>query len=179
MLIEITAQTHPVHIDLRYATINNFTKQVIYTSSKCLLHKAAVELLEKAIVLADRQNLTLKLFDGFRPQQAQEILWSFCPDETYIMNPQKGSVHTRGVAIDLTLVDRNNQELDMGTPFDDFTTASHHGAHLTDMAERNRYTLLGIMTTAGFDFYRNEWWHYQLFNASRDFPLITDHYGIM
>lgn len=179
MLTEITEKTHPVQIDLRYGTKNNFTETVIYQNPRLYLHPKALTLVEKAIDLAQRQNLTLKIFDGFRPQKAQEILWSFCPNETYIMHPQKGSVHTRGVAIDLTLVDSNNIELDMGTPFDDFTQQSHHGAILSQECAQNRYILLGIMSTAGFDFYKNEWWHYQLFDASKNFPLIDHHYDIM
>jgi D-alanyl-D-alanine dipeptidase len=64
--------------------------------------------------------------------------------------------------------------LDMGTPFDAFTPLSHHGATgIGVAAQRNRMLLLGLMTAAGWDFYRNEWWHYQLFDARR-FPLIAD-----
>ena len=68
----------------------------------------------------------------------------------------------------------NGHELDMGTPFDAFTPLSHHGR--TDIAvdaQRNRLLLMGLMTAAGWDFYRNEWWHYQLFDA-RGFALISD-----
>jgi D-alanyl-D-alanine dipeptidase len=62
----------------------------------------------------------------------------------------------------------------MGTAFDAFTTLSHHGSlAVSEAAQRNRLLLLGLMTAAGWDFYRNEWWHYQLFDAKR-FPLIAD-----
>ena len=83
--------------------------------------------------------------------------------------------HTAGVAVDLTLVDANKRDLDMGTGYDAFTPLSHHGVTTGISAEgqKNRLILLGIMTSAGWDFYRNEWWHYQLFNA-RDYPLLSD-----
>ena len=178
MLVEINESTHPITMDIRYATTNNFTGQVIYNSSLCLIHKDALELFEKAILLAAKQGYTFKVFDAFRPQAAQEALWNICPNDMYIMPPTKGSVHTRGVAIDLTLIDVNGVELDMGTPFDDFTEKSHHGASLPAAVEQNRYVLLGIMMTAGFDFYRNEWWHYQMFNP-REYELIQDSSGIM
>ncbi len=88
------------------------------------------------------------------------------------MPPEKGSAHTRGVAIDLTLVDESGQELDMGTPFDDLTSQSHHGAaNLSSKVAANRYLLLGIMMSAGWDFFRNEWWHYQVFKT-HEYPLI-------
>lgn len=178
MLVEINESTHPITMDIRYATTNNFTGQVIYNSSLCLIHRDALKLFEKAILLAAKQGYTFKVFDAFRPQAAQEALWNICPNDMYIMPPTKGSVHTRGVAIDLTLIDVNGVELDMGTPFDDFTEQSHHGAPLPAAVEQNRYVLLGIMTTAGFDFYRNEWWHYQMFTP-REYELIQDSYGIM
>ena len=97
----------------------------------------------------------------------------------YIADPAKGSNHTRGIAIDLTLINNQNEELDMGTPFDDFTAASHHGAvGLNAQIHANRYLLLGIMMSAGWDLYLNEWWHYQLFNP-KNYPLIQETYGIM
>lgn len=178
MLVEINQFTHPITLDIRYASANNFTGVAIYNKPLCLIHKDALVLFEKAIVLAARQGYSFKVFDTFRPQAAQEALWRICPNETYIMPPTKGSVHTRGVAIDLTLIDKDGGELDMGTPFDDFTEQSHHGAVLNTVAEQNRYTLLGIMTTAGFDFYRNEWWHYQMFNP-REYELLKNDYGMM
>lgn len=179
MLIEITQQTHPVLIDVRYASPHNFTQKPIYKLNKLLLHQDAVFCLEKAIELAAQLGFVLKLFDGFRPQKAQEILWNAVPDPSYIMPPEKGSVHTRGIAIDLTLFDKENgEDVNMGTPFDDFTVLSHHGAEVSVDALNNRCLLLGIMTAAGFDFYHNEWWHYQLFHPEL-YPLLTDNFGII
>lgn len=178
-LIDITEKTHDIIIDLFYGTEKNFTKQVIYTNPKCYLRKEALPLLEKAIELSNQQGLTLKIFDAFRPQKAQEILWSICPDSTYVMPPEKGSCHTRGIALDLTLVDQDSgKELDMGTPFDDFTPLSHHGAMVSKEANVNRYQLLGIMLSAGWDLNPKEWWHYQLFSP-QSYPLIKENYGIL
>ena len=90
------------------------------------------------------------------------------PDPNFIAPPDKGSPHSRGVAIDLTLVNSNNIELDMGTGFDEFSKLSYHGClDITKEAYKNRLMLLGIMTDAGWDFFRNEWWHYQLFNSKK------------
>ncbi|MEE2761544.1 MAG: M15 family metallopeptidase, partial [Pseudomonadota bacterium] len=74
----------------------------------------------------------------------------------------------------LTLVDAGGRTLEMGTGFDDFSPLSHHGnTGIAAEAEHNRALLIGLMTTAGWDFYRNEWWHYQLFDASR-LPVLSD-----
>lgn len=173
-LVEITKVTHNIILDMRYATENNFTGQTIYDCDRCFLRPEALVLLEKAIDLAAAQGYRFKILDAHRPQGAQERLWEVCPNPDYIANPASGSHHTRGVAVDLTLVDSDGQELDMGTPFDSFDTASHHGSQaISDEAARNRYLLLGIMMSSGWDFYVNEWWHYQMFKP-REFDLIRD-----
>jgi D-alanyl-D-alanine dipeptidase len=101
-------------------------------------------------------------------------MWDHTPDPEFLADPRRGSPHSRGVAVDLTLLDGEGRELDMGTGFDAFTPLSHHASlDVSARAQANRYTLLGIMTAAGWDFYRNEWWHYQLFN-SRTYPLYSD-----
>jgi D-alanyl-D-alanine dipeptidase len=80
-----------------------------------------------------------------------------------------------GVAVDLTLLDSSGAELDMGTPFDAFTPRSHHGdRQISIAAQRNRLLLLGLMTAAGWDFFKNEWWHYQLFNARARYAVLGD-----
>jgi D-alanyl-D-alanine dipeptidase len=178
MLFEITEDNYPITLDIQYATSRNFTGKPVYTTPKCYLRDEVKPLFEKAIFLAAQQNMTFKIFDAFRPQKAQEALWNFCPDPMYIANPASGSHHTRGVAIDLTLVNKDGIELDMGTPFDDFELTSHHGSLMSPEVQHNRFLLLGIMMTAGFDFYTSEWWHYQVFNP-RQFDLINDDMGMM
>ena len=173
-LVEISPATHDVELDIAYATANNFTGKPVYCRAACYLHRDAEMLLGKAIELAAVLGYRLKIFDAFRPSEAQWILWNHTPDPEFLADPRKGSPHSRGVAADLTLIDGAGRELEMGTAFDAFTPASHHGdLGITPEAQRNRAILLGIMTSAGWDFYRNEWWHYQLF-GSRDYELLGD-----
>ena len=174
-LILITEPTHGVEIDLIYASSNNFTGQVIYESALCFLHPQAEAGLRKAIAAARGMGFQLKIFDAFRPQEAQEALWAVAPNPAYIADPAKGSNHTRGVAVDLTLVGADGQALDMGTPVDTMSTASHHfhAAHPVEI-QLNRMKLLTIMLEAGFVHHPNEWWHYQLPDA-KQFPLIDSH----
>jgi D-alanyl-D-alanine dipeptidase len=173
-LIEIIPPRFDVATDIAYATANNFTAKAVYARSACFLHEDAAICLEKAIHFAAELGLRLKIFDAYRPPEAQFILWEHTPDPDFLADPNKGSPHSRGVAVDLTLINAQGEELDMGTAFDAFTPLSHHGAaDIHTEAKKHRLLLLGIMTSAGFDFYRNEWWHYQLFN-SRSYPLISD-----
>ena len=127
-----------------------------------------------AIALAVPLGYRLRIFDALRPVEAQWALWNVNPDPEFLADPRRGSPHSRGVAVDLTLIDPQGHDLDMGTGFDAFTPLSHHGrTDVSAEAQRNRLVLMGLMTTAGWDFYRNEWWHYQLFDARR-FPLVCD-----
>ncbi len=175
MLQKISPPDFNVEISLAYATPNNFTGKPVYKKTAgCFLHRDAAQKLATAINIAGKLGYRLKIFDAYRPSEAQWKLWQHTPDPEFLANPERGSPHSRGVAIDLTLIDANGCELDMGTDFDEFSQLSHHGnMDISANAQRNRCLLLGIMTTAGWDFYRNEWWHYQLFNA-RQYKLLTD-----
>ena len=159
---------------MAYATQENFTAAAVYQQANCYLHPAAAEKLQDAIRAAGAMGYNLRIYDAFRPSEAQWILWNHTPDPDFLADPRRGSPHSRGVAVDLTLLGADGIPLDMGTDFDAFTPLSHHGnADILKEAQRNRLILLGLMTQAGWEFYRNEWWHYQLFN-SRDYPLVDD-----
>jgi D-alanyl-D-alanine dipeptidase len=171
-LAQITEATHDVVIDMMYASPANFTGKVVYAHALCFLHPLAEAALRRAALAARGFGFRLKVFDAFRPQEAQEALWAFMPDPHYVADPARGSNHTRGVAVDLTLVDSLGKELDMGTPVDTMTPASHHfhpsfGAAI----QLNRMHLLAIMLEAGFVHHPYEWWHYQLPDAD-GFVLI-------
>ncbi len=173
-LVEITEQQHGVVIALAYATAQNITGVPIYRHPICYLNDEAAGLLDQAIALARPLGLRLKIFDALRPSEAQWKLWNARPDPDFLADPRRGSPHSRGAAVDVTLIDGNGAELEMGTKFDAFTPLSHHARlDVSVTAQRNRLLLLGLLTAAGWDFYRNEWWHYQLFDAKR-FPLLQD-----
>jgi D-alanyl-D-alanine dipeptidase len=170
----ISPDSHNVLLDIAYATPDNFTGQPIYARPGCYLRDEAEKLLTIAIQLAANLDYRFKIFDAFRPSEAQWVLWNHTPDPDFLADPRRGSPHSRGVAVDLTLVDRHGNDVEMGTRFDAFTPKSHHGNQsVSAEAQRNRALLIGLMTTAGWDFYRNEWWHYQMFN-SRDYPVLSD-----
>ena len=151
------------------------TGKPIYSRAAAQLHPLAAAALQRATALARPLGLRFRIFDAFRPTEAQWCLWEVFPDPEFVADPREGSNHSRGVAVDLTLVDgASGAALDMGTPFDDFTALSHHArSDLPVDVQRNRAILLGLMTAAGWDWNRFEWWHYQLFEPER-FPLLTD-----
>lgn len=174
-LISIATSEFDIDIALAYATADNVTGKAIYRRAEAQLHPQAAEALQRAIALAAPLGLRFKVFDAFRPVEAQWCLWEAFPDPEFVADPRLGSNHTRGVAVDLTLIDAaSGVELDMGTGFDDFRPAAHHGrSDVSVEAQRNRAILLGLMTAAGWDWNRYEWWHYQLFDPLR-YPLLSD-----
>ncbi len=149
--------------DVRYATPDNFTKRILYTSDTLYARRAMAEKLAVAQQAARAQGLQLKVYDAYRPLSIQRLMWSIVPDERYVADPAKGSRHNRGCAVDLTLCDSTGAELDMGTGYDEFTERA--AATFVDLPEHvlaNRRLLDRIMNAAGFDVLPSEWWHYDL-----------------
>ena len=176
-LVPVTSAAFDLEVALADATADNFTARPDYrTGAGCWLHADAAPLLRRAVELARPLGLRLRLLDAFRPTEAQWALWSHTPDPEFLADPRQGSCHSMGVAVDLDLIDAaSGLALDMGTAFDAFTPRSHHGNQdIPPEAQRNRHLLLGLMTTAGWDFYHNEWWHYQMFNTRAAYPLLSD-----
>ena len=104
----------------------------------------------------------LKIWDAYRPVSAQFDLWDACPDSTYVANPNKGfSNHSRGNAVDVTLVDKEGREVEMPTGFDDFSElADRDYSDCPAAAAENALLLEGVMERHGFRGYRGEWWHF-------------------
>lgn len=152
--------------DVRYATANNFTKQVLYPTAKVFLRKIAAEHLAQANeFLKKHHNVSIKIFDGFRPLFVQKIMWQILPDDRYVADPAKGSRHNRGAAVDITLIDAEGNELDMGTPYDDFTErASFASKDVSEKAYTNRKLLRDVMIQFGFLPLETEWWHFDFKN---------------
>jgi zinc D-Ala-D-Ala dipeptidase len=159
---ELTALDNTLKIDMRYATTNNFVNAKMYDCGRCFLRPEAA----KAIIKAHKSLIIkgyggLKMFDCYRPKPYQQRLWDKVPDARYVTPPWKGSQHTRGLAVDLTVVDKNGNELDMGTPFDTFSEKAHSTyQNLPKNVLENRKLLKGALEDVGFKGIRTEWWHF-------------------
>lgn len=173
-LVDIAVAFPALTIDLKYATADNITGQPIYSVARCLLHPDAVVALEKSIAIASVAGFTLLVLDAYRPQKAQELLWHACPDQNYVVPLSQGSNHSRGTAIDVTLIDADGHILDMGTGFDEMQALSHpYHPDVPLAAQRNRLLLNAVMFGGGFTGIATEWWHFELPEAAR-YPLISD-----
>jgi len=154
---------HPkIELDLRYATTNNFMELQIYDCGACFARLATAKALLKAQAELETQNLGFKMFDCYRPKSAQYKLWKKVPDPRYVSPPNKGSMHSRGGALDLTIIQLDNkEELDMGTEYDYFGRKAYWvNKDLPKEVLDNRQLLRSILEKHGFKTVTTEWWHF-------------------
>lgn len=175
-LVDLAVIFPDLEIELKYACADNITGKAIYQQARCLLHKDAITALAKSISIAQLSGLQLVIYDAYRPQQAQAMLWQACPDPQYVVDVTVGSNHSRGTAIDLTLRDEHGNILDMGAGFDEMHERSHaYHPSVPPAAQRNRLLLNAIMTGGGFVGISSEWWHFELPQAA-SYPLLADQF---
>ncbi|MCC9070878.1 M15 family metallopeptidase [Flavobacterium sp. F-65] len=149
--------------DMKYATEDNFLKAKVYDCAECFLRLKTVKALVEANKTFMKKGYRIKLFDCYRPLFIQKRMWEIVSNPKYVADPKKGSIHNRGGAVDITLVDGNGKELDMGTSFDFFgKEASHNYMDLSDTIKANRKLLKRIMIKHNFNSFDSEWWHYNL-----------------
>lgn len=161
VLVELHKVIPGMLVDVKYATPDNFTGQILYKTDVLTARQFALDRLKSVQIKARSMNLQLKVFDAYRPLSVQKIMWGLVPDERYVADPKKGSRHNRGCAFDLTLCYEDGAELDMGTAYDEFTEASAYTfTKLPPAVLENRRLLHNLMTENGFTVLPTEWWHY-------------------
>jgi D-alanyl-D-alanine dipeptidase len=155
--------------DMKYAKEDNFLKAKVYDCAECYLRLKTVVALVEANKEFIKKGYRIKIFDCYRPLDIQKRMWKIVSNPQYVADPAKGSIHNRGGAVDITLVDTYGNELDMGTPFDFFGIEASHGyAKLSEEVKDNRMLLKNIMTAEHFNSFDSEWWHYNLKSALND-----------
>ena len=159
---EIVRLDSTIRLDLRYATDNNFMETTIYDCGRCFYRPQVARALLAVHQDLKARGLGLKMYDCYRPGPYQQRLWDVLPDPRYVANPKRGSLHSRGAAADLTIVDlTTGEELDMGAGYDDFRVEAY--TTTTDLpapAPANRRLFQAAMRKHGFGTIRTEWWHF-------------------
>jgi zinc D-Ala-D-Ala dipeptidase len=170
-----------IAIDLRYAGSNNFDGRVLYCGIDCawLRVEAAHGLAAAAAWLASHHpGQRLLVLDALRPQRVQEAIWrdvQGTPAARYFADPARGSIHSYGMAVDVTLLDAQGRELDMGSGFDEMSVRSHPAleaeqlaaGHITRDHITAREVLRAAMRAGGFSGIPTEWWHFNHGNVAR------------
>ena len=162
ILVVVSDYLPEIPVDLKYATADNFTGQVIYDFTEVYLRYGTVAKLAAVQKDLSELGLSLKIWDAFRPVSAQYTLWEVCPDTRYVADPRKGfSNHSRGNTVDVTLVDGTGKEVVMPSEFDDFSgKADRDYSDCPTDAANNAMILQLLMEKHGFSGYQDEWWHF-------------------
>ena len=160
-------------IDIRYATVDNFTGTQLYPVARCKLRRAVATRLARAAKTLRKQNRRLLVWDCYRPTSIQDELWKRVPDERYVANPKQGSRHNRGAAVDVGLVDATGNAVTLPTKFDEFTEAAHRVNALKGDAGTEARRLEAAMKQAGFVGMPTEWWHFDAPDAAK-YPLSDE-----
>jgi len=159
-LVEVASVIPDAVIDMRYATKDNFTGDVLYPKAVCKLRRAVAARLARAAQALRKQDRRLLIWDCYRPLSIQKILWERVPDPRYVADPKQGSRHNRGAAIDLALVNKDGSEVTLPTKFDEFSRAAHRSRALAGKHGAEAKRLSAAMTAAGFASIPTEWWHF-------------------
>ena len=171
-LIDVQKAIPHVRIDIRYATANNFMKEILYPEARCLLRGEVVPSLARVQDALEKRGLALKIFDAYRPLSVQKKMWARMPVEGYVANPAKGSNHNRGAAVDVTLVDKDGNELPMPSAYDEFSERAHRDYKGGTEEERKyRQILEDEMQKENFHGISTEWWHFD-FKDAKQFPVL-------
>ncbi len=171
-LVDLQKEIPSITVEIKYATADNFTKEVLYPEARCFIRKEVAEKLARVQKDLQIQNLSLKFFDAYRPLSVQKKMWAIYPVEGYVANPAKGSNHNRGAAVDVTLVDADGNELAMPSAYDEFTERAHRNyAGGTDIERKNRQILQDAMEKEGFVGLKSEWWHFDDKDA-KSYPVL-------
>jgi D-alanyl-D-alanine dipeptidase len=178
-----------IAVDLRYAGPDNFVGRDLYTPLDCAwLHRDAAAAVERVVAYLAQHapGHRILLLDALRPHRVQEQLWDALAGtdlQMYLAPPERGSIHSFGMAVDITILDPSGRELDMGTGFDDMTELSHPVLEARHLASGelsaaqigNRQLLRDAMFQAGFVGINSEWWHFDCGDrvlVRRDFTKV-------
>jgi D-alanyl-D-alanine dipeptidase len=163
-LVEIIRLDSTIRLDIRYATPNNFMGRPMYSQARAFLQRPAAEALVRVHRSLEAAGFGLLVLDGYRPWSVTRKFWDETPPEKrkFVANPDKGSRHNRGCAVDVTLFDlETGQEIAMPCAYDDFSYrayVSYRGGTATQ--RRMRDLLIKSMESEGFRVLSGEWWHF-------------------
>lgn len=190
-LVNIHDVDSTIVVQLKYSTSDNFVGKDVYGCiTNCYLQKDVATKLSNAQQLLKKRfpYYSIIIFDGARPQHIQQYMWdsvglSASDRSRYLSNPEAGSLHNYGAAVDVAIIDEHGILLDMGTPYDYFGDKAHPSKETAMLAARqlhprhisNREILRSVMLAAGFTGIESEWWHFNScsrIRAKEIYPLI-------
>lgn len=174
-LLELVKLDNTIKLDIRYARADNFVGRPVYSEARAFLQRPAAEAVLRVHQKLKKQGLGLVIFDGYRPWRVTKLFWEVTPEDKrkFVANPEKGSKHNRGCAVDLSIYDlKTGAEIGMPSDFDEFTErASPDYLGGTKTQTKNRDLLRRLMEMEGFAVNSNEWWHFD-YKDWQEYPIF-------
>jgi len=175
-LVDVTSLDPSIQLDIRYATSDNFLHAPVYGQAKAFLQRPVAQALVRVNAALKRSGYAVRIHDGYRPWWVTKVFWDATPpaDHDYVADPAKGSVHNRGCAVDLSLVDlASGAPATMPSDYDEMSERSHAAYPGGDAAARaHRDLLRAAMEAQGFKVLKEEWWHFD-HASSPDYPVMN------
>jgi D-alanyl-D-alanine dipeptidase len=175
-LIELATLDPAFHLDIRYAQSNNFLSTPVYTQARAFLQRPAAEALLRALHKLQPLGYGLLIHDAYRPWFVTKIFWDATPPEgkIFVADPEKGSKHNRGCAVDLTLYDlASNLPIEMPGLYDEMSPRSFPNfPGGTSLQRWNRDLLRRAMESEGFTVNEDEWWHFD-YTDWKHYPILN------
>jgi len=175
-LVELKTLDSTIKYDIRYATTNNFMSAVFYRSAHAYMQRPAAEALVRVNKKLKSFGYGLLVHDSYRPWYVTKMFWDATPDDKriFVANPENGSRHNRGCAVDLTLYDlETGAVVEMVGGYDEMTDRSfpdYVGG--TSQQRWHRELLRRSMEAEGYTVYEAEWWHYD-YKTWNDYPILN------
>jgi D-alanyl-D-alanine dipeptidase len=175
-LVELTTLDPAIHLDIRYATSNDFLGTPVYTQARAFLQRPAAEALVRALHKLRPLGYGLLIHDAYRPWYVTKIFWDATPPEgkIFVADPSQGSRHNRGCAVDLTLYDlATGKAIEMPGTYDEMSPRSfpdYPGG--TSLQRWHRDLLRRAMEAEGFTVYEHEWWHFD-YKDWHEYPILN------
>jgi D-alanyl-D-alanine dipeptidase len=175
-LIDLTSLDSNIHLDIRYATANDFLGAPVYTQARAFLQRPAADALLRALLRLKPLGYALLVHDAYRPWYVTKIFWDATPPEgkIFVADPAQGSRHNRGCAVDLTLYNlKSGKPIEMPGTYDEMSPRSfpdYPGG--TSLQRWHRDLLRWAMESEGFTVYEHEWWHFD-YKDWREYPILN------
>jgi D-alanyl-D-alanine dipeptidase len=175
-LVELAPLNHDIHLDIRYATANDFLGTPVYTQARAFLQRPAAEALLRALNRLKPYGYALLIHDAYRPWYVTKIFWDATPSEgkIFVADPAQGSRHNRGCAVDLTLYElKTDKPIEMPGTYDEMSPRSfpdYPGG--TSLQRWHRDLLRWTMESEGFTVYDHEWWHFD-YKDWHQYPILN------
>ncbi|HEY3103408.1 MAG TPA: M15 family metallopeptidase, partial [Pyrinomonadaceae bacterium] len=163
-LLELRKLDPTIHLEIRYATTNNFLGTRFYSQARAFMQRPAAEALVRVSKKLKQFGYGLLVHDAYRPWYVTKVFWDATPEDkhVFVADPSKGSRHNRGCAVDLTLYDlKTGRAVEMVSTYDETTDRAHADyPGGTSLQRWNRKLLRDAMEAEGFAVYPPEWWHF-------------------